>query len=139
MKKTILFTSIAVLMSVTQVQAASNSGISHLQQVYITQGATTADQAQGKRLWLKEYPADGEYSRRSCTTCHTEDLSRTGKHIKTGKERKPMSAVTNPQRYTDTKKISKWFKRNCKWTMGRECTAQEKADILSYISNQSKF
>ncbi|MFK5970948.1 MAG: DUF1924 domain-containing protein [Candidatus Marithrix sp.] len=29
--------------------------------------------------------------------------------------------------------IRKWFKRNCKWTLGRECNAQEKGDILKFI------
>ncbi|MEA3244387.1 MAG: DUF1924 domain-containing protein, partial [Pseudomonadota bacterium] len=37
----------------------------------------------------------------------------------------------------DGKKIEKWFKRNCKWTLGRECTAQEKADFLAYIDKPS--
>ena len=34
------------------------------------------------------------------------------------------------------KKIEKWFKRNCKEAWGRECTAQEKADFLTYLITQ---
>lgn len=47
-----------------------------------------------------------------------------------------MAASVNPKRYTKMKKINKWFKRNCKWTLGRECTNQEKGDILKYLSQQ---
>ncbi len=65
------------------------------------------------------------------------DLTRTGKHVKTNKEIKPMTPSANPKRLTDAKKIEKWFKRNCKWTLGRVCTAREKADFLAYINNPS--
>ena len=35
--------------------------------------------------------------------------------------------------FTDTAKIEKWFKRNCKDVLERECSAAEKADVLSYL------
>jgi len=47
-----------------------------------------------------------------------------------------MSARVNAERYTDEKKIEKWFKRNCKDTWGRECTAQEKGDFLTFLLAQ---
>jgi len=31
--------------------------------------------------------------------------------------------------------VAKWFRRNCKTVLGRECTAQEKGDILTYLSS----
>jgi hypothetical protein len=37
-------------------------------------------------------------------------------------------------RFSDPEKVEKWFKRNCTWTWGRECTAQEKGDFLAYLS-----
>ncbi|HCS12500.1 MAG TPA: hypothetical protein DIW28_01710, partial [Zetaproteobacteria bacterium] len=40
----------------------------------------------------------------------------------------PMAPSVNPERLTDPAKIEKWFGRNCEWTIGRDCTAQEKAD-----------
>ena len=43
-----------------------------------------------------------------------------------------MAPSVNPKRFTDLKKVEKWFRRNCKWTWGRECNAQEKADILQW-------
>jgi hypothetical protein len=42
----------------------------------------------------------------------------------------------NPQRLTDPAKIEKWLTRNCRWTLGRECTAGEKADFIAYIKTQ---
>ena len=113
---------------------AENTGIDALLQLYASQGGAAADADQGQFLWQKTYQANGEYAERSCASCHTEKLTAPGRHIKTGKLIEPMAPSVNPQRLTDQKKIEKWFKRNCKWTMGRECTAQEKADLLLYIS-----
>ena len=67
------------------------------------------------------------------------NLTATGKHVRTGKPIKPMSPTVNPERLTSSKDIEKWFLRNCKWTLGRECSPQEKADLLLYISNYSRF
>lgn len=73
---------------------------------------------------------------RSCTSCHTNSLDSTGRHEKTGKLIEPMARSVNPDRLTDAKKMRKWFLRNCKWTYGRECTAQEKGDILFWLIGQ---
>jgi hypothetical protein len=47
-----------------------------------------------------------------------------------------MSMKVNAERFTDVKKIEKWFKRNCKDAWGRECTVQEKADFLTFLLAQ---
>ncbi|MDH5326055.1 MAG: DUF1924 domain-containing protein [Gammaproteobacteria bacterium] len=87
----------------------------------------------GKTFWNKTYPQkDGKV--RQCATCHGDDLSKAGKHIKTGKTIEPLAPSVNKERFTKLKKINKWFKRNCKWTVGRECTNQEKGDLLKYLS-----
>jgi hypothetical protein len=85
----------------------------------------------GSTTWFAEQ-ANG----RSCTSCHGELLSSIGSHEKTGKRIEPMAPSINPDRLTDRRKINKWFLRNCKWTYGRECTAQEKGDILLWLSEQ---
>ena len=46
---------------------------------------------------------------------------------------KPLSPNSNPDRFTDQAKVEKWFKRNCNDVLGRECIAQEKADVLSCL------
>ena len=37
------------------------------------------------------------------------------------------------------KKVAKWFKRNCNDVLDRECTAQEKGDVLSYLLTVKKI
>ena len=113
---------------------AENTSIDTLLQTYASQGVTEVDAEQGEYLWKKTFQSNGEYAERRCASCHTEDLTAPGKHIKTNKLIEPMAPSVNPQRLTDQKKIEKWFKRNCKWTMGRECTVQEKADFLLYLN-----
>ena len=105
-------------------------------QTYQNEGAKTFDATAGKSMWTQEFAqADGSKAR-TCSSCHTTDIRQGGKHITTGKPIEAMSPSVNPQRLTDAAKIEKWFGRNCKWTMGRECTAQEKGDFLKYIQNQ---
>ncbi len=115
---------------------ADNTTVDQLLQDYALQGAHAANPAQGQLLWQKKFTQNGE---RSCASCHTNDLTQNGWHVKTRKLIKPMSPSVNPERLSDSKKVNKWFKRNCKWTLGRECTAQEKSDLLVYMENPSDF
>jgi cytochrome c553 len=100
---------------------------------YLQKGAGSFDSAKGQAIWQQGVLHAKSGKTRSCGSCHGNDLTQPGKHVKTGKTIKPMALSANPQRLTDGKKIEKWFKRNCKWTWGRACTAQEKGDILSYL------
>jgi hypothetical protein len=89
----------------------------------------------GKTFWTtKHTPIAGEPAR-SCSVCHSADLKSTGKHINTGKIIQPMAPVVNPARLTDAKKMEKWLLRNCKWVLGRECSPQEKGDVLTFMKN----
>jgi hypothetical protein len=69
----------------------------------------------------------------SCSSCHTGNPAATGKHAKTGKAIKPMAPAANAERFTDPKKVAKWFKRNCNDVLDRVCTPQEKGDVLAYL------
>ena len=135
MKNHILMTALLVSIPLSFALAESET-VNKLLRDYVIQGANTADAEQGKQLWQKTFNTNGEHS---CASCHTEDLTQNGKHIKTNKAIKPMSPSVNSERLTDSKKVNKWFKRNCKWTLGRECTAQEKTNFLVYIEKSSKF
>ncbi len=101
---------------------------------YKSEGAGKADTAKAKQDWTREVTVDGE--KMSCATCHGSDFSKSGKHHRTGKVIEPMSRKVNAERLTDVKKIEKWFKRNCKDAWGRECTAQEKTDFLTFLLAQ---
>jgi len=69
----------------------------------------------------------------SCASCHTADPLRPGRHAVTGKPIRPLAPSANPERFSDRAKVEKWFKRNCKDTLGRECTVAEMADVLAYL------
>jgi len=101
-----------------------------LQQHYLTQGATTFSAERGKQIW------EQDHNGRSCTQCHTKSVKNSGKHKKTGKVIQPMAPSVNPKRLTKIRKVKKWLLRNCKWTLKRECTPQEKGDILLWLSQQ---
>ena len=95
-------------------------------------GAGNFSAEQGKKNWNNVVISkDGE--KRACVTCHGTDPKKSGQHATTQKVIEPMASAVNPERYTDQKKMDKWFKRNCEWAWSRECTAQEKGDVLKYL------
>ena len=70
----------------------------------------------------------------NCTVCHGKNLKVDGKHVVTDKRIDPLSPAVNKERFTNSKKVEKWFKRNCTEVVGRECTAAEKADFIQFVS-----
>lgn len=121
---------IVAMMAITPVRAITiDDAMSH----YNPGGKLVFDAKHGDELWhRKNIGEDGK--ERDCMACHGQDVSRPGKHVKTGKVIDPLAPSVNKERFTDMEKIEKWFKRNCKWTYGRECTDQEKGDLLKYLS-----
>ena len=97
----------------------------------VDQPGFTADS--GEKLWNQTHAASGQP--RSCASCHTTNPRLAGKHVRTGKPIKPMAPSVNSDRFTDPEKVAKWFKRNCKWTLGRECNEQEKGGLTTYLKN----
>lgn len=69
----------------------------------------------------------------SCASCHDSLPNHETKHIVTGKVIQALAPVRNSARFSDLAKVEKWFKRNCNDVLGRECEAQEKADVLSWL------
>ena len=70
----------------------------------------------------------------SCAACHTDQPAQAGEHIVTRKSIKPLAPSANAERFTDPAKVEKWFKRNCKEVVGRECSAGEKADFIAFVT-----
>lgn len=103
---------------------------SYLSELAEKVGQASFSSARGEALWFTDY--DG----RRCTSCHLESIFAPGRHQKTGKVIEPMAPSANAKRLTDVKKMKKWFLRNCKWTLGRECTALEKGDVLVWLRAQ---
>ena len=100
---------------------------------YEKQGASAFNASAAQSMWTREFVDAKTGDKRRCSTCHTEDLRRPGKQAVTGKVIEPLAPSANPKRLTDPEHIEKWFLRNCKWTIGRECTPQEKGDFLVMI------
>lgn len=103
--------------------------------------------AQQLAYWTKEAGAPGNAARGqsffgtphggewSCSSCHGMPPVNEGKHATTGKAIAPLAPAFNPKAFTDTAKIDKWFRRNCKDVLARECSASEKADVLAYLNS----
>lgn len=90
----------------------------------------TFSAARGQRFFLSKHGSDW-----SCASCHTSDPTRGGKHDVTGREILPLAPAANPKRFTDAAKAEKWFRRNCRDVVGRECSALEKGDVLAWLGS----
>lgn len=103
---------------------------------YESAGAGPFDAAAGERAWTAEHRPPGSEAPRSCATCHGTDLRKPGRHATTGKVIEPLAVSASPERLSDPVKAERWFGRNCRWTLGRECTPQEKGDFVRLIQSR---
>ena len=86
----------------------------------------------GAALYRTEHPGrDGQAV--SCAGCHTANPAQPGR-TRVGKRIEPLAPAANPQRFTDAAKVEKWFRRNCQDVLQRECSAQEKGDFITWLS-----
>ncbi len=69
----------------------------------------------------------------SCASCHGNPPTAAGKHASTGKFIDPLAPAANRMAFSDAAKVDKWFRRNCRDVLQRECSAAEKADVLAYL------
>ena len=129
---TLIRTLLALLLACSAVAARADA-IGTLLKEYEAQGAARFSVQDAETFWTTANLDTKTGETRRCTTCHTDDLRRTGKHATTGKAIEPLAPSANPKRFTDVEHIEKWFGRNCKWTLGRECTPQEKGNVLVMI------
>jgi hypothetical protein len=88
----------------------------------------------GEHLFRTHF-STGKPDTPSCTTCHTADPTKPGQ-TRAGKDIEPMAASANPKRYSDQAKTEKWFGRNCNNVLGRECTAKEKGEFITFMLSQ---
>jgi hypothetical protein len=69
----------------------------------------------------------------TCSGCHTEDPKKEGKHIETKKPVKPLAPAVNPERFVNVQKVGKNFTDHCMNLHGRDCTAYEKGNFITYL------
>lgn len=87
--------------------------------------------AEGEKMFRAER-VNSKNEKISCMTCHTsnpkaEGLTRANKVID------PLAPIANKERFTDMEKVEKWFKRNCKDVLDRECTVLEKGNFTKFM------
>ena len=124
---------VLLLAALSVASVARADAVGDLLKQYESQGASRFNAATAESAWTRNHTDGKTGEQRRCSLCHSEDLRRVGKHAVTGKAIEPLAPSANPKRLTDTEHIEKWFARNCKWTLGRECTPQEKGDFLVMI------
>lgn len=88
----------------------------------------SGDVARGRAFFTSRHGAEW-----SCASCHGDPPLAAGKHQGTGKTIDPLAPAANPAAFTDAARVDKWFRRNCKDVLARECNAREKADVLAYL------
>lgn len=86
-------------------------------------------------FFFRDEPGGGKPDIPSCTTCHSSSPTSHGE-TRTGKPIEPMAVSLSPDRFTDGEKVAKWFRRNCRNVLGRECTAREKGDFIAFMITQ---
>jgi len=89
------------------------------------------DAGRGKSLYDQQNTVSTESP--SCASCHSASPLKAGK-TRAGKAIDAMAVSVMPDRFTDAEKVEKWFGRNCNTVLGRECTASEKGDFITYLS-----
>jgi len=134
MKHAVIIITLMLLISNIQLRA---EGVDNLINHYAAQAKSETqsfvgfDSDRGKDLYMKEF-STGKIDTPSCTSCHTNDPTQFGE-TRAGKSIDPMAVSVSPERYQTLKKAEKWFGRNCRSVLGRECTAIEKGDFLSFM------
>ena len=95
---------------------------------YAAQAGQPANAAKGEAFFKASHGQEWQ-----CTSCHGKSPMVGGRHASTDKAIEPLASAANAKRFTDSAKVEKWFRRNCKDVLARECTAAEKADVLAWL------
>lgn len=82
----------------------------------------------GRQFYASRHGADW-----SCASCHGATPTAPGRHAGTGKAIAPFAPAVNAERFTDPARVEKWFRRNCRDVVARECTSSEKGDVLKFV------
>ena len=120
---------VVLLLATAAIAPASRAATpSELLAGYAAQAGSLPLPARGQQFFTA--PHGREWS---CSSCHGAQPTQAGMHASTGKAIGPLAPAFNVERFTDAARTEKWFRRNCNDVMGRECTAGEKADVMSWL------
>jgi len=124
----IRFIAAAGLSTIVIFPVANAATPSELLSGYVAQAGSPGVPERGRQFFTSRH--DREWS---CSSCHGAIPKQNGKHAATGNPIAPLAPAFNAERFTDSTKVEKWFRRNCNDVVGRPCTAGEKADVLSWL------
>lgn len=97
---------------------------------YTKEAGAAASPERGKKFFNTNFGRDFGWS---CASCHGADPTKLGKDDLTKKPIQPLAPTANAARFSDRSRVDYLFGLNCKDTVGRACTAAEKADLLSWL------
>jgi len=92
---------------------------------------TSPSAEDGKAFFNRELLVHGKTV--ACASCHTSNPADNGKHIITGKPIRPLAPAANEKRFASVEKVEKNFTKHCNDIINRDCTAQEKANFITYL------
>ena len=95
---------------------------------YTAQAGQPANASKGEAFFKASHGQEWQ-----CISCHGKLPTSGGRHAITDKAIEPLAPAANAKRFTDSAKVEKWFRRNCKDVLTRECSAAEKADVLAWL------
>ena len=97
---------------------------------FVKSAGAPASPERGQRFFTTNFGRDLGWS---CSSCHGDVPTKKGRDEMTEKPIEPLAPAANPMRFTDRVTVERGFRLNCKDVVGRECTALEKADVLSWL------
>lgn len=128
MKKTRYLTASLLPLAAMALAHAQATSPAQLQRGYEAAAGEPARADRGQVFFTSRH--GGEWS---CASCHGQRPTGTGRHAVTNKPLDPLAPAFNPKAFTDERRVEKWFRRNCKDVVQRECSASEKADVLAWL------
>jgi Domain of unknown function (DUF1924) len=97
---------------------------------YVAQAGAPPSPERGEKLFNTNF---GKELGLSCSSCHGAVPTKPSRHAISEKRLAPLAPAFNDKTFTDRPKVEGWFRINCKDVIARECTAQEKADVLAWL------
>jgi hypothetical protein len=140
MNKTVLVAALAVLALLPTAPAMADSRRDSILADLLAQAqrenpSLTGFAAERGEMLFRAQKGGGKPDTPSCTTCHGETPQTAGE-TRAGKPIDPIAVSAAPKRFTDPAEVDKWFGRNCNSVLGRECTATEKGDFITFMMGQ---
>ena len=130
MRSFLIIASAAALLASSTAWGAKDTTPEQLAAEYGAKAGAPGSPERGQKLYATNFGRDLGLS---CSSCHGDNPAKRGTHALTDKRIAPLAPAANASRFTDRTAVELNFRMNCKDVVGRECTAGEKADVLSWL------